>query len=342
MPGYESPRVAALPTWEKGDEMETWYIPVGIFSAGLLTGVCVYLRYLGDVQAARKRSTEGSQMVETKGGRIEYGDAGDGAPVLLIHGAGGGYDQGLLLGDLLLGNRFRLIAPSRFGYQQSPIPEDSSLEAQADAFACLLDTLGIDRATVVAVSAGGLPGLTFARRYPERTAALVLIAAVSYTENATGKDRKKEARINRIIGSDFIYWLAIRAARSPLLSLLGVSKEVRNSLTPAEMAQADRFLEAMLPMSRRWNGVLLDQSRRMPPDVPREQINVPGLVIHARDDGLVDWSNGQHAAAIITGAEVMTLERGGHLLLGHHDAIRTRVAAFLAEATAQASRDPQL
>ena len=73
-------------------------------------------------------------MIETKFGRVEYGDAGRGKPVLLIHGAGGGYDQGLLLGDLFLGGGFRLIGPSRFGYLKSPVPEDSSLEAQVVAF----------------------------------------------------------------------------------------------------------------------------------------------------------------------------------------------------------------
>ncbi|NNG47887.1 MAG: hypothetical protein HKM86_12360 [Deltaproteobacteria bacterium] len=57
---------------------------------------------------------------------------------------------------------------------------------------------------------------------------------------------------------------------------------------------------------------------------------------------MVDWSNGRHAAANITGAEFMTLERGGHLLLGHYDEIRTRVVAFLAEVARQTSRRPQL
>lgn len=168
--------------------------------------------------------------------------------------------------------------------------------------------------------------LMLAYPHPSDTSA----AAASYTKQATREDRKKEASINRIIGSDLVYWLAIRAARSLLLGLLGVAKEVRKGLTLAEMAQADRFLEAMLPMSRRWKGVLLDQSRYMPPDVSPEQIHVPGLVIHARDDGLVDWSNGRHAAASVAGAEFMTIERGGHLLLGHYDAIRTKVTAFLA------------
>ncbi len=325
-----------------GDEMMTWEILAGIGAGGLLTGIWVYLRYRRDVQAARKRVAEGSQMIETQCGRIEYGDVGHGAPVLLIHGAGGGYDQGLLFGGLCLGEGFRLIAPSRFGYLRSPVPQDSSLEAQADAFACLLDALEIDRVAVVAISAGGLSALQFARRHPERTAALVMVAAVSYTEPATTKGRKREASINRIIGSDFVYWLAIHAARSPLLSLLGVSKEVRNGLTPTEMAQADRILEAMLPVSRRWNGVLLDQNRHMPPDFPLAQIKAPGLVIHARDDSLVDWSHGRHAAANITGAEFMTLDSGGHFLLGHYEAIRTRIEAFLAEATGQASRGPQI
>jgi len=61
------------------------------------------------------------------------------------------------------------------------------------------------------------------------------------------------------------------------------------------------------------------------------QIEATGLVIHARDDGLVDWSDSRYAAASIAGAESMTIERGGHLLLERYDAIRTRVVVFLKE-----------
>lgn len=66
-----------------------WYIPAGICFGGLLVGVWISLRYRRDVQAARKRVEASSRMIETKCGRIEYGDAGHGKPVLLIHGAGG-------------------------------------------------------------------------------------------------------------------------------------------------------------------------------------------------------------------------------------------------------------
>ncbi|MFB0535337.1 MAG: alpha/beta fold hydrolase [Anaerolineae bacterium] len=310
--------------------MKKGYILVGFCVAGVLAGAWVYLRYRQDLRAASERVATGGHVIETECGLIEYGDAGNGPPVLVIHGAGGGYDQGLLLGSLILGEDFKLIAPSRFGYLNSPIPEDSSLEAQADAFACLLDALHIDGVTVVAISAGGPSGLQFALRHPERTAALVMASAISYTDPSTTEDRG-EASINRIIGSDFIYWLAINTARSPLLSLLGVSKEVQAGLTSTEIAQAGQILEAMLPMSQRLDGVLLDQSRDVPRDFPLEQIKAPTLVIHARDDSLVDYSNGQHTAGKITGAEFMTLEDGGHFLLGRSDEIRTRIMAFLEE-----------
>jgi 2-hydroxy-6-oxonona-2,4-dienedioate hydrolase len=308
------------------------YIPLGFCMAGVLAGAWVYLRYRRDLRAASERVAKGGHLIETECGLIEYGFAGKGRPVLVIHGAGGGYDQGLLIGGLMSGADFQVIAPSRFGYLNAPIPEDSSLEAQADAYACLLDALEIDRAIVVAFSAGGPSGLHFARRHPERTATLIAASGISYIDPSSVEDREKEARINRVIGSDFVYWLGITAARSAVLALLGVSRQVQAGLAPTEMAQADQILEAMLPMSQRLDGILLDQGRELPEDFPLGQIKAPTLVIHARDDSLVDYSKGQHTAAGIAGAEFMTLGDGGHFLLGHYDEIRARILTFLAEA----------
>ena len=85
----------------------------------------------------------GGSIVETVLGKIEYADVGDGMPLLSIHGAGGGYDQGLLIAEALFGDGFRVIAPSRFGYLRTPVPRDASPAAQADADAALLDVLGL-------------------------------------------------------------------------------------------------------------------------------------------------------------------------------------------------------
>ena len=92
----------------------------------------------------RRRSTRvasGSLMADTRCGPIEYASVGEGLPVLLVHGAGGGFDQGLDLGGPLSPHGFRVIAMSRFGYLRTPLPADASAAAQADAHAALLDAL---------------------------------------------------------------------------------------------------------------------------------------------------------------------------------------------------------
>jgi pimeloyl-ACP methyl ester carboxylesterase len=308
-----------------------WVLPLGIGVAGVVAGTWVYQRYQRDLRAAKERVAQGGRIIETACGAIEYGIAGEGTPVLVLHGAGGGYDQGLFSAGLMFGEGFQLIAPSRFGYLNSPLPEDSSLEAQADAYACLLDALDIDRVIVAAISAGGPSGFHFARRHPERTAKLIAAAAISYTDPSSAEDRERAASINRVVGSDLIYWLAITAARPLLLELFGMSRQAQGALDPTEMALINQVLQNMLPISLRIDGILLDQGREMPKDFPLEEIKAPTLVIHARDDSMIDYSRGQHTAEKIPGAELMTLEDGGHFLVSHSAELRARVMAFVTD-----------
>jgi pimeloyl-ACP methyl ester carboxylesterase len=124
---------------------------------GLVVFMAVtYPRFRADVQPDRERLLSGSDIVTTEKFRdIEYAVQGRGLPVLLVHGAGGGYDQGLFIGEHYVGDGHRFIAPSRFGYVRSSIPENGSAAAQADAYAALLDSLGIERVAVVGFSDGG-------------------------------------------------------------------------------------------------------------------------------------------------------------------------------------------
>jgi 2-hydroxy-6-oxonona-2,4-dienedioate hydrolase len=85
-------------------------------------GVLVYSKYSRDIRAARTRISSGSKLVDTPCGPIEYAEAGNGPPVLVIHGAGGGFDQGLELAQPLIDAGFRVIAVSRFGYLRTPMP----------------------------------------------------------------------------------------------------------------------------------------------------------------------------------------------------------------------------
>jgi pimeloyl-ACP methyl ester carboxylesterase len=52
---------------------------------------------------------------------------------------------------------FRFIAPSRFGYLGTPLPDGAIAESQADAYLALFDHLAVDRVVVVGYSAGARP-----------------------------------------------------------------------------------------------------------------------------------------------------------------------------------------
>ncbi|PWB51030.1 MAG: hypothetical protein C3F06_11210 [Candidatus Methanoperedenaceae archaeon] len=142
--------------------------------------IVTYPAYRSDISAAQERVMSGSKVIETKCGPIEYAAIGEGPPVLVVHGAGGGYDQGLWVSRDSLGEGFRIIAPSRFGYLRTPLPQDASPAAQADAHACLLDALNISKVAVMGISAGASSSMQFALRYPERTTSLVLIVPGTY------------------------------------------------------------------------------------------------------------------------------------------------------------------
>ncbi len=144
--------------------------------------IVTYPSYRSDIRAARERVMSGSQVIETKCGPIEYATMGEGPPVLMVHGAGGGYDQGILLARIWASDGFRFIAPSRFGYLHTSVPANATPAAQADAHACLLDALNISKVAIVGTSAGGPSTLQFALRYPDRISSMVLISAAVHEE----------------------------------------------------------------------------------------------------------------------------------------------------------------
>jgi pimeloyl-ACP methyl ester carboxylesterase len=267
-------------------------------------------------------------VVDTACGKIEYATYGDGFPVLVVHGIFGGHDQGLVLARGQIGKQFRSIVPSRFGYLGTPMPEEATPTEQADAFACLLDALEIDQAAILATSAGGTSAIQFALRHPDRCAALVLVSSNAPGEVEVGLPPKPVAKV--MFRSDFIFWLLTTHFPSSMHSIMGVPGDFE--MTPAFEEEMAGVMETLLPVHPRAEGALFDMYVSNPAindGYPLGEISVPTLVIHAVDDPLANYGNARAMADQIPGAKMLTVESGGHPLLGHETRIMSEINAIL-------------
>jgi 2-hydroxy-6-oxonona-2,4-dienedioate hydrolase len=292
--------------------------------------------YQRDIQQAHDRIANGSQLAQTLCGPVEYAIAGNGPPVLVVHGAGGGFDQGLDFAAPLFGSGYRLIAPSRFGYLRTPLPADASPPAQADAHACLLDALGIGRVVVFGGSAGAPSSLQFALRHPKRISALILLVPAAYVPRPGGAPPVTPPRgvavlIDMGLKSDFLFWAASRLARQSVIrAVLGTPPDVLERASPAEQASVQQVLDHILPISQRRLG-LLNESAVIPalPRYELEKIIVPTLTISFADDLYGTYDVARYTAEQIRGARFVGYPNGGHLGVGHEQDVMDEIARFL-------------
>lgn len=310
----------------------TWLLALLLALAALATWLAAEFRR--DMHAQAQRIAVGSRVLHTACGAVEVAESGDpqGLPLLVVHGSGGGFDQGLVLGSDYAARGFRVIAPSRFGYLRTPFPDDASGERQADQFACLLDALGVADAAVMGVSAGAVSALHFALRHPQRTRALVLLVPAVYRPDAAvPMPDWALTLLDRVIGADLPFWLLARFAPDTTRRLvLATPSAAYAEAGIDEKRRADTILAQILPVSARRQGLLNDS--RLTTGAARvalEAIRAPTLAISARDDGFGTYESARYSARHIPGARFLGFERGGHLLLGHQAEVVTAVQALL-------------
>lgn len=292
-----------------------------------------FFRYKVDLKHARDAVQRGGQIANTVAGPIEYAERGAGTPLLSIHGAGGGYDQGLDNAADLVGQDFRTIAPSRFGYLRTPVPRDVTPAAQAEALAALLAHLNVPKAIVVGVSAGTRSAIEMAIRQPQMVAALILIVPATYSP--TSPPSVDQSRGSQFIfgvvnyGGDFAWWATEKIAPSVLIRFVGVRPELAAVLPRGEQEQVMKIVRSIQPLSLRFPGINIDSTPQLR-ELPLERITAPTLIISARDDLFNTLPAAEFAASKIRGSKLIVYETGGHLLVGHDKETRDAIRAFLA------------
>ena len=270
-------------------------------------------------KATLDRLHAGSVVTQTARGALEYAAVGTGpAAVLVIHGRPGGYDQGLVIARALSDPQFRFIAVSRPGYLRTPLETGRSPEDQADAFAALLDVLGLPQAAVVALSAGGPSALQFALRHPGRCWGVVLVSALTQRRIRPAL----RARIMHSVwgSSDAVGWLwsGLTGFIPPrIVRKMGLRLELVQTL----------FLYSL---RRGGSSNDLFQLFTQLPRYPLSEIRKPALVIHGTADRFVPLSQAEFAAGTIPQAQMIRIPGAGHdVFFMQHQRLAPQVLGFL-------------
>jgi 2-hydroxy-6-oxonona-2,4-dienedioate hydrolase len=315
------------------------------YLAGLLVlalgvaGIMLWFDFRASMAAARERVRGKSAIITSPYGEVEYSEGGAGPAVLVIHGSGGGFDQGELIVQSVLDDHFHWIAPSRFGYLRSTFHNGATFDDQAHAYAALLDQLGIERVAVVALSHGGPSALLFAVLYPERVASLTLISC-GVASVVTDEQEQANTKGNTLVSvykEDYRYWLITRLFRKQFLQLIGVDDRVIAHLNAGQRVLVDRVVDEMNPVSLRAAGVAFDNQATLPGD-RIAAIAAPTLVVHAQDDTLQLYHNAEFAAATIPEVRLLSFEHGGHfVMVTEQAAVRTAVQGHILAHTVELS-----
>lgn len=315
----------------------------------LLTFFAIVLLILGlflrwrQKEIARLRS--GSQLIQTSAGLMEYSTFGSGPAVLVLHGTIGGYDQAQTLAEMVESKDYQFISVSRPGYLQTPLETGPSFPEQADAYAALLDELGIDQVALMAISGGGPPAMQFALRYPERTWGVIMIAANSDVE--VGRTARENLNLDtpspppewllNLIFSDFVSWLAtVGAKQQPswfLPLVVGEAYEETVLNDPAKFRLYTEFVDSFSLLSQRRIGSFNEGKFFLTySGYPYETISAPMLLLHGSEDSRSIDGEMRHLDEIVPDSEFFEIEGGTHFMpISHNDELSSLIQNFLEE-----------
>lgn len=248
------------------------------------------------------------RRIQRPWGRMRVWEAGNGDPLLVIHGLGG---SGRYFDRLAarVADRFHVVAPDLAGFGTSDKP-DLAYERtmHLDDLDAVADALEMDGPTVVAGhSLGGLFAALWAARVPERVRALGMMAAPypSPLEEQVWVEEPKPPPAAKIAVPVF----------SAAVRVLAVPIGVLRRYPPA--VAADYARQTMRSRTRTMRSALYDPALSQELESVRAlNGRFPALIEHALDDRTVRPDAHEHWRALLPSAEHHVVH-GGHQIQLH-------------------------
>lgn len=272
-----------------------------------------------------------SRFAQTGRWKIHYNEAGEGHPVILLHGTGPGATGWSNFHQNMAGlaKNFRVIAIDFPGWGKSDVFDcsgESRNGANAEAVKLLMDELGIEKAALVGNSMGGGATLQFMADYPDRISHAVTMGAGIFAlpnlVSATGLTEGLK--------------VLVAAYRDPTPANFRRLVEVMvydSSFVTDELAK-QRAEGALATPEHLANWLKWPMGHPKGPFGGVEELlgklaqsKVPTLMIHGRDDRTVLLETSLRTAAVIPNARTVILNRCGHWAQVEHQAEFDRMVA---------------
>lgn len=252
------------------------------------------------------------------GVRIAYAVAGSGPPIVKAANWLTHLEYDLTTGAWnhwlrFLSGRSRLVRYDERGCGLSDWDAaDLSFDRWVEDLEAVVDTVGLERFTLLGMSQGGAVAIEYAARHPERVEKLILYGAFAGGIRARGTESqvRQWSALAEVIE---LGWGATNPAFRQLFTSLfmpGATDEQDRQFNELQRASCRPANAARL--YREFGGI--DVRQRM------SDVRAPTLVLHARNDALVPIEVGRELATGIAGARFETLESRNHLLLANEPA----------------------
>ena len=252
--------------------------------------------------------------IELHGHRVIYRIAGDGPPVVLIHGMVNSSKHWEQVA-LALADRYTVVAPDLLGHGDSAaVRGDYSLGAHACSIRDLLTTIGIDRATVVGHSLGGGIAMQFFYQFPQRVERLALISS-----GGLGHEVSPILRGAALPGAAAGIWLVANRRVRAGLDRAGERMRARGSRKGVYLQALAR---AMRPLGEAAARRAFLQTLRSVIDVRGQHVSavdrlyllgeLPTLIVWGERDNTIPMAHGLAAHELIPNSRFVALPKAAH------------------------------
>ena len=230
------------------------------------------------------------EYVEVAGTKTQLHKGGSGDPLLVLHGSGG--NPGWMPYHEALSQHFTVYAPSLPGYDKSDRPSwVRTIKDIAHFYLGFMDTLGLDRVSVLGISMGGWLAAEIAAMCPHKLKGIVLVDAVGI--------KPQEGEIAEI--------LMVSPEQTRQLAYYDISKAPsRNDLSEEE--------ENALWGNREMASRLCWKPYMHNPNLPEylKLVRVPALIIWGRQDRVVPLNCGEIYRQVLQGSILHVMDECGH------------------------------